>query len=197
MRNRIIIWCLGIIWLLGMSSGYFESRYRCTISAGNITVSLQSGNQKCFSYLSTTQISLTELNNDLRQARDFITWGSDVDYWTTVVASLETQKSSLETSRDQTIAAIVDFERALFIQIQSLLEFHLTDDRTSALTGVRTTKEQLIQARLRWDTILFNNLQSTMEWFQHTLFLLDRILFAHDFEEMMPFLKEYLSSNSI
>jgi len=109
---------------------------------------LQSGNQKCFAYLSTTQISLSELNNDLRQAKDFITWGSDVDYRTTVVDSLDTQKSSLETSRDQTIAAIVDFERALFIQIQSLLEFHLTDDKTAALTGIRVTKQQLGQARM-------------------------------------------------
>lgn len=64
------------------------------------------------------------------------------------------------------------------------------------LSNVQRARTQLMQAKVSGNEIRFKQLLENMEQLQYKLFLLDRIEFAHDFEELVPFLKEYLYGDS-
>lgn len=73
MRYRLLGICSTLILSIAPASGYFEWKYFCTIESGNITVSLNSGSQKCFTYLAGVETVLMQLEADLSQAQDFVT----------------------------------------------------------------------------------------------------------------------------
>jgi len=120
MKNRLILLSVLIV-TTSSASGYFEWKYQCSIQSGNITVSLNSGTQKCFDYLSAMESSISQLDIDISQASDFIVRGNDTSYRNQVLATLNKEKSSLLKTKSQTLVAISDFERSLFNQIKSLL----------------------------------------------------------------------------
>gem|GEM_PF-4792874 len=51
---------------------------------------------------------------------------------------------------------------------------------------------KLLTAKTVGNQLLFEQYRKDMESLQYKLFLLDRIQFSHDFEELVPFLKEFL-----
>lgn len=120
-----------------------------------------------------------------------------MSYRNQVVDSLQDQKNILIKRRSQTLLAVSDFERSLFNQIKSLLVFYLADQRDDVLRSVERVRNQIVAARDIGAEMSFRSLLGTMEGLQYKLFLLDRIQFAHDFEEMVPFLKEYLYGNGL
>lgn len=181
-----------ILISIGYGSTYFEWKYFCDLNNGNITVSLNEWNQKCFWYLNAFDTSLSQLQQDISQAKSFIDAGSDTEYRSSLVDSLTQEKTKLEVLQSQLLIAISDFEGALFNQIKSLLVFYLAEQRESVLGNVDRLRWHLITARVAGNELQYKQLLNNMEILQYKLFLLDRIQFAHDFEELIPFLKEYL-----
>jgi len=190
--KKSFITCMWFFLFLGTVSSYFESRYRCNVQSGSITISMNSGEQKCFSYLAGIHTSLLDVQWDILQANNYITRGTDVDYRTTVLSSLTTQQESLENKKNQALIAMQDFERSLYNQIKSLLKFYLADQREGVLSQVEWVRWLLQASKESWNGVLFQQYLNQMESLQYKLFLLDRIQFSHDFEELVPFLKEYL-----
>ena len=185
--------CFVVLW--SSAFGYFEPRYRCDVSQEEIVVSLQSTSntpQKCFSYLNTLETTIGKLDSDISQAQNYITWWTDVTYRSSIYKALNTQKTALELSQQQVVVAMDDFERTLYMKVRRLLKFHLTDDRDTTLADIKQVNKELEKSKLWGYDLLFKQLSAQMEQLQYRLFLLDRIQFAHDFEELIPFLKEYL-----
>jgi len=153
---------------------------------------MNTGQQKCFTYLSTLTATIDQVDADLLQADNYISRWTDVAYRTSVQWSLRLQRDGIQEKKSQAILAIDDFERSLFNQIKSLLRFYLSEQRTEVLVSVEEVRAELLMAKNDGNTQVFQQHLTTMEWLQVKLFLLDRIQFAHDFEELVPFLKEYL-----
>ncbi len=199
MRNRLVVMSAVCIWLAstGVVDGYFEWKYYCTVQSSNITVSLSTGTKKCFGHIAETTQSIQQVESDIAQANAFISLWTDVAYRNEVLLTLASQKKSQERTKTQVLLAMSDFERSLFNQIKSLLVFYLSEQRSGVLRSIQSISNQSTVALESWNELSFKNLASTMEWLQYKLFLLDRIQFAHDFEEMVPFLKEYLYGNGL
>ena len=153
---------------------------------------MNTGQQKCFDYLATIHQQLQQVTWDMQQASNYITRGTDVAYRTSINDNLMVQRSDLESQQTQALIAIRDFERSLFNQIKSLLQFYLADQRTWVLSSIERVRVQLENSKTAGNAALFQQYSTNMETLQVKLFLLDRIQFAHDFEELVPFLKEYL-----
>ncbi len=150
------------------------------------------GDQKCFSYLAEIDSQITLIEVDMLQAQNYIIRWTDVDYWTLIYEKLERQKLWFTTARDQSLIAINDFELSLFSQIKNLLKFHLSKDKEGVLSDIKKVRISLSESKKAWNELIFQSWLQSMEQLQYRLFLLDRIEFSHDFEELVPFLKEYL-----
>ncbi len=153
---------------------------------------MDTGEQTCFWYLGSLHTLLNQVDTDINQANNYITWWTDVAYWTWILWSLTTQRDSLKNRQSQTLLAIEDFERSLFNQIKSLLQFYLKEQRTAIIQSVDNLRVQLVASKTVGNKLMFEQHLKSMESLQYKLFLLDRIQFAHDFEELVPFLKEFL-----
>jgi len=188
----ISLWVCGVVMLTWVVSSYFESRYRCNIGDWTITISMDAWEQKCFAYLAGIHQQITQVDTDLEQANNFITRWTDTEYRTWIVWTLRGRKSSLQSSQTQTLLAIEDFERSLFNQIKSLLQFYLKQERNWVISDVDSLRGKLLTAKTVGNQLLFEQYRKDMESLQYKLFLLDRIQFSHDFEELVPFLKEFL-----
>ncbi len=190
-RRRII----GLVWIgcfLTPVYWYFERKYYCSTSDWAIIVSLRETWQKCFTYLKSLDSTIMTVQHDISLARSYITRWTNVEYWTEVVTSLENKEKLLKRLQSQTILAINDFERSLFNQVKNLLQYHLAWERESVLRDVERKRAQLEWAKAVGKYEEYKQLSQTMEILQYKLFLLDRVQFSHDFEELVPFLKEYL-----
>ncbi len=181
---------MSLLWSYSFS--YFESRYWCNVESWSLTISMNSGQHKCFDYLTVINNELIQVGSDLTQASNYITWWTDIDYWKWVQTSLLTQTKSLKAQQTQALIAIRDFERSLFNQIKSLLNYYLADQRTDLLQTIDRVRVELEDSKRVWNEARFQQYLRNMETLQSKLFLIDRIQFAHDFEEMVPFLKEFL-----
>lgn len=187
----ITIFLVSLLWSVQVFS-YFESRYWCTVTPQEITVQMNWGDQKCFSYLAEIDSQITLIEVDMLQAQNYIIRWTDVDYWTLIYEKLERQKLWFTTARDQSLIAINDFELSLFSQIKNLLKFHLSKDKEGVLSDIKKVRISLSESKKAWNELIFQSWLQSMEQLQYRLFLLDRIEFSHDFEELVPFLKEYL-----
>lgn len=177
--------------------GYFEYKFRCTISPTNITVSLNKTWQKCLDYLSEIDWSLQKIRNDIVQAKSYVWRWADITYRTEVYNTLINQQNLLIASREQTIVAIDDFEQSLFTKIKTLLKFHLDADKQLAIQSIASLRNQLTLARNSGDSQMFRQLLPRMELLQYQLFLLNQIESSSNFEELVPFLKQYLYEESL
>lgn len=92
-------------------------------------MSLNQGDATCFTYLQTLDVDIAQIEDDMLQAQQYITWGTDSDYRGVVLIDLQSQKTILTRSKNQLLVAIDDFEASLFVQIKSLLRFYLADQR--------------------------------------------------------------------
>ncbi len=192
MIKKILLVIISSIAFASVANGYFESRYWCNSQTGSLTISMNTWQQKCFDYLASIHQDLTQINTDLTQANNYISFGTDVSYRNSVVETLLDDRDDLRLLQSQAIIAINDFERALFNQIKSLLQFYLAEQRTWVLNSIERLRIQIDTAKRTWNTLQYTQLINNMETLQIKLFMLDRIQFAHDFEELVPFLKKYL-----
>jgi hypothetical protein len=181
--------------MIAPTFGYFEWKYQCNIDKGQIVVSLTQWNAKCFYYLETLDWDIADIQSDMSQAQQYIAWGTDKDYRAVILVDLQAQKEILTRSKAQLVVAIDDFESSLFVQIKRLLRYYLASQREWVLSNIQRSRTQLMQAKVAGNELWFRELISNMESLQYKLFLLDRIQYAHDFEELVPFLKEYLYGN--
>lgn len=171
---------------------YFEARYFCEVKARQITVTLQKTDKLCLSYVHETSKRSKELADNIAAAQNHIRLKQDVEYWQWVSTALQLERAGIESLKEKMLAAITDFERDLFRKIHALVRYQLKWDREKVFAKDAEITQQWVIAKESGDLNALVLAIQRREYYQKRIALLDRIHFAASFEELMPFLKEYL-----
>lgn len=91
---------------------------------------------------------------------------------------------------------MMDFETALFQQVKDLLQRPITSEKQHLLSRINIMRETMQTTKKQGSKDTYTLIVTKMEDLQYRLFVMDRMLFASDFEEIVPFVKEYLSWRS-
>jgi len=175
---------------------YFEYKFRCEISGTSIWISLD-GWVLCFDFLENINAEITPLKKDIENAQIFVDQWVDVEYWKGIQSSLQSNMDILEQQQNVIITSMADYERTLFARVKELLTNPITSEKKHLLSRVNMLRETMEITKKQWAEDTYKLIVNKMEVFQYRLFVLDRMLFATDFEEIVPFVKQYLSWDNI
>ncbi len=195
--------CLCLAWVSIVSfvphetQAYFEARYFCVVRNTQITVSLQKTNKLCLDYIRETEQRLDEVNKNIIAAQNHIRLKQDVVYRQWVLTWLQWERTSIQVLKEKLVVAIDDFEWDLFRKIHALVRYQLKGDREKVFARREDAMSQARKSKSSGDVHWFVRATQRVEYYQKRVHLLDRIHFAQSFEEMMPFLKEYLGAEKL
>lgn len=144
-------------------------------------------------YLADVNTQLWEVEKNIIAAENHIRLEQDVAYRKGVLSSLYTQRTAVELLQEKLLVAVNDFELDLFRQIHALVRFQLKGDREKVFAKEEEAKQAMQYAKKTGNIDTLIKEIQIIEYYQKRIALLDRIQFSASFEEMMPFLKEYLN----
>lgn len=192
--KKAIIWVLVVvIWFSSIEShGYFEYKFHCQIWGTTIGITLNDG-ELCFDYLARLNTKINAVQQDIQNAEFLISQWQDASFWSWVLAWLKGEESILLDQQSVVIASMQSFEASLFTQIKTLLQKPINAEKKLRLDRINIMRETMESTKKQWLTDSYQLIVTKMEAMQYELFVMDRMLFSADFEEMVPFIKEYLS----
>lgn len=174
------------------SQAYFEYKFRCQIGGTTIWITLNDG-ELCFDYLAELNTKTNAVQQDIQNAEYLISIWEDVSFRGGVLQWLRGEEGILLDQQRIVIASMKDFELALFGQIKTLLQNPITAEKSLRLTRINNLRETMESTKKQWLSDTYQLIVTKMERLQYELFVLDRMLYSSDFEEMVPFIKDYLS----
>ena len=185
--------CLSAFGHIAPSShGYFEFKFRCQIWGSTIGITLNDG-ELCFDYLAKLNIKINAVQQDIENTDFLIEKGEDIDFWRGILSGLKGEENILLNQQLVVIASMKDFEAALFLQVKTLLQRPISAEKQQRLSRIDIMRETMESIKKQWLTDSYELIVAKMETVQYELFVMDRMLSSNDFEEMVPFMKEYLS----
>jgi hypothetical protein len=171
---------------------YFEDRFFCEVSSEQITVSLHEGETLCFTYIAKITDRITELQEDIRIAQQFIQRDLDVQYWSTVWSSLLERKNQFLNSRRLMIDAMEDYEKELFLRVKWLISFYLKPEYDALTKKIAQADFLLAHLRLTGNGEMYPTILQRRDELYREWLLLEAIKTAHSFETLLFPLKTYL-----
>lgn len=196
--TKILCWCIVVLWGRGTispASSYFEYKYYCDIQTNlNITISLQATSpqsKKCLYYADVLTQNITYYKQQINQ---FQTKPTDPDYAVYQESYLGTITPKLLQStvlHTYLIKAMNEFEQELFTKTMIYVRYRYKSTRINLQQSIDQRTITMSQAIKSGDADALQKISTKYNSYQRQLTILNVILEAKNFEQLMPFYTMY------
>lgn len=195
MLKKLVIILILILFWANNCFAYFEYKYYCAINSDSISVSLnqKSNYKKCMDLTKEIDKKIFDIDDNINIAEKYIKKKEDTEYWLSVKGDLNKNKENLEFLQLKIKWSMSLFENWLFIKIKKLLNYYLAKEIFIVSTNITIIKNKINEAEKISDADrMKENIKTLDEWIIKK-YMLNWILEAENFEQLIPLLKNRLN----